>query len=197
MMGLVLAGLLSQSATLAAGPADASAAPAKADDAEVAVITTTEGTMVVQFWTDAAPKTIANFKKLAKEGFYDGTCFHRVIKGFMIQGGDPNTKDPSKEGMWGMGGPGYTIDAEFNDHSHVRGVISMARTSDPNSAGSQFFICHGSPTQLDHQYTTFGKLIKGDDVLEKIATTPTDGRDRPITRMGIVSIKIMAASAVK
>ena len=197
MMGLVLAGLFSQSATLAAGPADASAAPAKADDAEVAVITTTEGTMVVQFWTDAAPKTIANFKKLAKEGFYDGTCFHRVIKGFMIQGGDPNTKDPSKEGMWGMGGPGYTIDAEFNDHSHVRGVISMARTSDPNSAGSQFFICHGSPTQLDHQYTTFGKLIKGDDVLEKIATTPTDGRDRPITRMGIVSIKIMAASAVK
>src|SRR5580704_13623213 len=95
---------------------------------EVAVITTTEGTMVIEFWTDAAPKTIANFKKLASSGFYNGTCFHRVIPGFMIQGGDPNTKDPSAESSWGMGGPGYTIDAEFNDHPHLRGVISMART---------------------------------------------------------------------
>jgi len=158
---------------------------------------TTEGTMVIQFWTDAAPKTIANFKKLAKAGFYDGTCFHRVIKGFMIQGGDPNTKDPAKEDSWGQGGPGYAIDAEFNDHSHARGVISMARTSDPNSAGSQFFICHGDPTNLDHQYTTFGKLIKGDDVLEKIATTATHPPDRPDKRMGIISIKIVPASSVK
>jgi peptidyl-prolyl cis-trans isomerase B (cyclophilin B) len=171
--------------------------PAKtADTNEVAVIDTTEGTMVIQFWTDAAPKTIANFKKLAKSGFYDGTCFHRVIKGFMIQGGDPNTKGGS-EGSWGQGGPGYNIDAEFNDHSHVRGVISMARSNDPNSAGSQFFICHGNPTFLDHQYTTFGKLIKGDDVLEKIATTPTHPPDRPNTRIDIKSIKIVPASSVQ
>jgi peptidyl-prolyl cis-trans isomerase B (cyclophilin B) len=172
--------------------------PAKAADTnEVAVIKTTEGEMVIAFWTDAAPKTIANFKKLAKSGFYDGTCFHRVIKGFMIQGGDPNTKDPAAEYKWGQGGPGYSINAEFNDHSHVRGVISMARTSDPNSAGSQFFICHGSPAQLDHQYTTFGKLIKGDDVLEKIATTSTHPPDRPDKRMGVISITIVPASSVK
>jgi peptidyl-prolyl cis-trans isomerase B (cyclophilin B) len=195
LIGLALAGVCAQSSTLAADPADSTAA--KADDPEVAVITTSEGTMVIQFWTDAAPKTIANFKKLAKEGFYDGTCFHRVIKGFMIQGGDPNSKDASKEAIWGMGDPGYKIDAEFNDHSHVRGVISMARSSDPNSAGSQFFICHGNPTQLDHHYTTFGKLIKGDDVLEKIATTPTHPQDRPNKRMEVISIKIVALSTVK
>jgi len=164
---------------------------------EVAVITTTEGTMVVEFWTDAAPKTIENFKKLANSGFYDGTAFHRVIKGFMIQGGDPLTKDPSKEDAWGTGGPGYQIKAEFNNHSHVRGVISMARSNDPDSAGSQFFICHGDPTFLDHQYTTFGKLIKGDDVLEKIGTTPTHPQDRPDKRMGIISIKIVPRDSVK
>ncbi len=164
---------------------------------EVAIINTTEGTMVVEFWTDAAPNTIANFKKLAAKGFYDGTCFHRVIKGFMIQGGDPLTKDPSQEAAWGTGGPGYNIKAEFNDHSHVRGVISMARSQDPDSAGSQFFICHGNPTFLDHQYTTFGKLIKGDDVLEKIATTSTHPPDRPDKRMGIISIKIVPADSVK
>ena len=95
---------------------------------EVAVINTTEGTMVIEFWPDVAPKTVENFKTLANKGFYDGTCFHRVIKGFMIQGGDPLTKDPAKEDMWGTGGPGYKIKAEFNDHSHVRGVISMARS---------------------------------------------------------------------
>jgi peptidyl-prolyl cis-trans isomerase B (cyclophilin B) len=164
---------------------------------EVAIINTTEGTMVIQFWTDAAPNTIANFKKLANSGFYDGTCFHRVIKGFMIQGGDPLTKDPAKEDAWGTGGPGYQIKAEFNDHPHVRGVISMARSQDPDSAGSQFFICHGNPSFLDHQYTTFGKLIKGDDVLEKIANTPTHPQDRPDKRIGIISIKIVPLDAVK
>jgi peptidyl-prolyl cis-trans isomerase B (cyclophilin B) len=198
LCGLALAAVCAQSSGLAADPANPPASTtAKADDPEVAVITTTEGVMVVQFWTDAAPKTIANFKKLAQTGFYDGTCFHRVIKGFMIQGGDPNTKDPSMEAHWGQGDPGYKIDAEFNDHSHVRGVISMARSQDPNSAGSQFFICHGSPTQLDHQYTTFGKLIKGDDVLEIIATTPTHRPDRPDKRMGVISIKIVPLSSVK
>jgi peptidyl-prolyl cis-trans isomerase B (cyclophilin B) len=163
----------------------------------VAVITTTEGTMVVEFWPEVAPKTVENFKALAKKGFYDGTCFHRVIKDFMIQGGDPLTKDPSKENMWGTGGPGYSIKAEFNDRSHVRGVISMARSANPDSAGSQFFFCHGNPTFLDHQYTAFGKLIKGDDVLEKIATTPTHPPDRPDKRMGVISIKIVPRDAVK
>jgi peptidyl-prolyl cis-trans isomerase B (cyclophilin B) len=164
---------------------------------EVAHITTTEGEMVIEFWPDIAPRTVGNFKTLAKKGFYDGTCFHRVIKGFMIQGGDPLTMDPSKEAMWGTGGPGYTVKAEFNDRSHVRGVISMARSQDPDSAGSQFFICHGNPTFLDHQYTAFGKLTKGDDVLEKIATTPTHPPDRPDKRMGIISIKIVPRDSVK
>jgi peptidyl-prolyl cis-trans isomerase B (cyclophilin B) len=172
---------------------DTKAAPA----AEVAVIKTTEGEMVIEFWPDVAPKTVENFKTLAKKGFYDGTCFHRVIKDFMIQGGDPLTKDPSKEGSWGTGGPGYQINAEFNDRHHDRGVVSMARSSSPDSAGSQFFICHGNPRQLDRQYTAFGKLIKGDDVLEKIATTPTHPPDRPNKRMGIESIKIVPADSVK
>jgi len=164
---------------------------------EVALIKTTEGEMVCEFYPDVAPKHVANFIKLAKEGFYDGQCFHRVIPGFMIQAGDPNTKDESKKGVWGQGGPGYTINAEFNNKPHVRGTLSMARTPDPNSAGSQFFICHGSPRQLDGQYTVFGKLIKGEDVLDKIATTPTEGPDRPVKRMGIESIKIVPADSIK
>ena len=164
---------------------------------EVAVIKTTEGEMVIEFWADVAPKTVENFKTLAKKGFYDGTCFHRVIKGFMIQGGDPLTKDPAMEARWGTGDPGYKIKAEFNDHHHDRGVISMARSNDPDSAGSQFFICHGDPHFLDGKYTAFGKLIKGDDVLEKIATTPTHPQDRPDKRMGVESIKIVPADSVK
>jgi peptidyl-prolyl cis-trans isomerase B (cyclophilin B) len=163
---------------------------------ELAHITTTEGVMVIEFWPEVAPKTVENFKTLARKGFYDGTCFHRVIKDFMIQGGDPQTKDPAKEAVWGTGGPGHTVKAEFNDRSHVRGVISMARSNDPNSAGSQFFICHGNPTFLDRQYTAFGKLVKGDDVLEKIATTPTHPQDRPDKRIGVVSIKIVPCDAV-
>jgi peptidyl-prolyl cis-trans isomerase B (cyclophilin B) len=164
---------------------------------EVAVIKTTEGEMVIEFWPDVAPKTVENFKTLAKKGFYDGTCFHRVIKDFMIQGGDPLTKDPNMEARWGTGDPGYKIKAEFNERHHDRGVLSMARSQDPDSAGSQFFICHGTPRFLDRQYTAFGKLIKGDDVLEKIATTPTRPQDRPVKRMGIESIKIVSADSVK
>lgn len=164
---------------------------------EVAVIKTTEGEMVVEFWPDVAPKTVENFKTLAKKGFYDGTCFHRVIKDFMIQGGDPLTKDAAQEARWGTGGPGYQIKAEFNDRHHDRGVLSMARSANPDSAGSQFFICHGNPRFLDKQYTAFGKLIKGDDVLEKIATTATHPPDRPDKRMAIESIKIVPADSVK
>jgi peptidyl-prolyl cis-trans isomerase B (cyclophilin B) len=168
---------------------------------EVAVIKTTEGDMILEFWPDVAPKTVENFKKLAKQGFYDGTCFHRVIKGFMIQGGDPNTKDPAQEPAWGTGGPGYQIKAEFNDRSHVRGVLSMARSSNPDSAGSQFFICHGTARFLDRQYTAFGKVIKGDDVLEKIANTPVTmhrgEQSKPSVRVNVESIKIVPADAVK
>ena len=160
--------------------------------AEQAVIKTNYGEMTLAFWPDVAPKTVENFKKLAKEKFYDGTAFHRIIKGFMIQGGCPNTRKGGS-GQPGTGGPGYKIKAEFNAKSHVRGVISMARSAHPDSAGSQFFICHGDPKFLDHQYTAFGKLIKGDDVLEKIATTATHPPDRPDKRMGIDSITIAAA----
>jgi peptidyl-prolyl cis-trans isomerase B (cyclophilin B) len=163
----------------------------------VAVIKTTEGTMVAEFWPEVAPKTVENFITLSKKGFYDGTAFHRVIKGFMIQGGDPKTKDDKQEAQWGTGGPGYSIKAEFNDRSHTRGVLSMARSQDPDSAGSQFFICHGDPKFLDHNYTAFGKLIKGDDVLEKIATAKTHPPDRPDKRIGIESIKIVPADSIK
>jgi peptidyl-prolyl cis-trans isomerase B (cyclophilin B) len=169
----------------------------KVDTKEVAVIKTSAGTMVIEFWPDVAPKTVENFKKLANEGFYDGTCFHRVIKDFMIQGGDPLTKDEANKARWGTGDPGYKIKAEFNDKSHKRGVISMARSQDPDSAGSQFFICHGNPSFLDGQYTAFGVLIKGDDVLEKIGTTATGARDVPGTRQNIDSIKIVPADSVQ
>ena len=169
---------------------------------EVALIKTSEGNMVIQFWTDAAPNTIENFKKLARSGFYNGTIFHRIVKGFMIQGGDPNSKDPGKEAKYGEGGPGYKIKAEFNDHSHERGVISMAREPDPDSAGSQFFICLAPVTRLDHQYTTFGKLIKGDDVLEKIGNTPVTRNSmgensKPTTRVTIEKIDIVPADSVQ
>ena len=169
---------------------------------EVAVIKTNEGEMVVQFWTDAAPNTIENFKKLAREGFYNGTIFHRIVKDFMIQGGDPNSKDPAKENSYGQGDPGYKIKAEFNDHPHDRGVISMARGPDPDSAGSQFFLCLAPVHRLDHQYTTFGKLIKGDDVLDKIGNTPVERNaqgevSKPSKRVTIDSVKIVPADSVK
>jgi peptidyl-prolyl cis-trans isomerase B (cyclophilin B) len=169
---------------------------------EVAVIKTSKGEMVAEFWPEVAPNTVENFKKLARSGFYDGTAFHRIVKGFMIQGGDPLTKDPAKESRYGTGDPGYKIKAEFNDRSHERGVLSMARSSDPDSAGSQFFICLANVSRLDHQYTTFGKIIKGDDVLGKIGdtevTTSDSGeRSKPTKRVTVESIKIVPADSVK
>jgi peptidyl-prolyl cis-trans isomerase B (cyclophilin B) len=180
---------------------DATNKPA-ASTKEVAVMDTTDGQMVIEFWPDVAPKTVANFKKLASSGFYNGTAFHRIMKTFMIQGGDPLTKDPANKASFGTGGPGYSIDAEFNDHSHQRGVLSMARSNDPNSAGSQFFIVTGDASFLDHKYTAFGKVIKGDDVLEKIANTPVETGpsgepSSPTTRVEIKSVKIVAADSVK
>ncbi len=169
---------------------------------EVAVIKTSEGEMVAEFWPDVAPKTVENFKKLASEGFYDGTAFHRIVKGFMIQGGDPLTKDPSKENRWGTGDPGYKIKAEFNSKPHDLGVLSMARSQDPDSAGSQFFICLGRAAFLDRQYTAFGKLIKGEDVLKKIGDTDVamsagGEKSKPTKRVSLESIKIVPADSVK
>lgn len=169
---------------------------------DVAVIKTSKGEIVVEFWPDVAPKTVANFEKLAKEGFYDGVLFHRIVPGFMAQGGDPLTKDPTKEALWGTGNPGYKIDAEFNDKPHVRGVISMARSQDPNSAGSQFFLMFAPAPMLDHKYTAFGQIIKGDDVLTKIeqvpVTTSRSGeQSKPTEKVEIESIKIVPADQVK
>lgn len=165
---------------------------------ETAVITTTLGDIVVEFWPDAAPKTVENFKNLTNKGFFDGTAFHRIVKGFMIQGGDPlsKTDNPSV----GTGGPGYTIPAEFNDRPHVRGVLSMARSEDPDSAGSQFFICLADAGFLDRKYTAFGQMIQGDEVLEAIGDTPTVAgnggeKSKPVTRVGVESIKIVTPSS--
>jgi peptidyl-prolyl cis-trans isomerase B (cyclophilin B) len=165
---------------------------------EHAVLSTNYGDMTLAFWPDVAPKTVENFKKLAREGFYDGTAFHRIIKGFMVQGGCPNTKD-GETGMPGTGGPGYKIKAEFNAKSHVKGVISMARSAHPDSAGSQFFICHGDAKFLDRQYTAFGELVKGEDVLELIAGVPTKSsgggeKSTPIERVELKSVKLVPAA---
>jgi peptidyl-prolyl cis-trans isomerase B (cyclophilin B) len=161
---------------------------------ELAVISTSKGDLTLEFWPDVAPGHVENFKKLAKQGFYDGTAFHRIIKGFMIQGGCPNTK-PGGKGMPGTGGPGYQIKAEFNSKNHVRGVLSAARSANPDSAGSQFFICHGDAKFLDKQYTAFGQLVKGDEVLEAIANVPCSGPERstPSERVEIKSISFVAA----
>ncbi|GAB4164972.1 MAG: hypothetical protein Fur0032_01360 [Terrimicrobiaceae bacterium] len=174
------------------GVASALAAPAD----EVAVIETTKGKMVVEFWPDVAPKTVENFKKLAGEKFYDGTAFHRIIRGFMAQGGDPLTKDPAQEARWGTGDPGYKIPAEFNDRKHVRGVLSMARSADPDSAGSQFFLMFAPAPHLDGAYTGFGKVIAGEDVLTEIEKTPvtmSPGGEpsKPTERIEIQSIRIV------
>lgn len=177
-----------------------------------ATLHTNRGDIRIQLLPDAAPKTVANFVGLAdgtgkysgknaagtdSGPFYDSAVFHRVIEGFMIQGGDPLTKDEANQSRWGTGDPGYKIKAEFSDKAHVRGVLSAARSQDPNSAGSQFFICHGDPRFLDKQYTAYGKLIKGDDVLEKIATTPTAPGDRPLKRVTLESVKIVPRDSIK
>ncbi len=169
---------------------------------EVAVIKTAAGEMVVEFWPDKAPNTVRNFIKLAKSGFYDGTAFHRIIKGFMIQGGDPLSKDPSQEARWGTGSADEKIKAEFNDSKHELGVISMARSASPDSASSQFFLCLGPTPQLDGKYTAFGRLIKGEDVLKKLGETPVGAGgggepSKPKERVGVESVKIVAADSIK
>ncbi len=155
---------------------------AKKASGEIAVIETSMGTMKVRFFSKKAPGHVENFKKLAKSGFYNGTAFHRVIPGFMIQGGDPNSKGDDRSVM-GQGGPGYTINAEFNDVNHKRGIVSMARSSDPDSAGSQFFICVADSDFLDGQYTAFGEVFEGMDVADKIVSAPRDQNDNPLKKI--------------
>jgi peptidyl-prolyl cis-trans isomerase B (cyclophilin B) len=147
-----------------------------------AVIETKFGNIELRFFPDVAPNHVDNFIELAKKGFYDGTTFHRVIPGFMIQGGDPNSKDPDRA-RHGMGGPGYTIKAEFNEKHHKRGTLSMARSANPDSAGSQFFICLADAFFLDRQYTVFGEVFSGMEVSDKIVTQPRDKRDNPLERV--------------
>jgi peptidyl-prolyl cis-trans isomerase B (cyclophilin B) len=138
---------------------------------------------------DQAPETVRNFSQLAKSGFYNGTLFHRVIPGFMIQGGDPNTKNPDKS-TWGQGGPGYNLKAEFNSRSHLRGIVSMARSSDPDSAGSQFFIVTSDSTFLDRQYTVFGEVVDGMEVADEIVNLPRDGNDCPDQQAKMLEVTI-------
>ena len=201
LLGLVALSLAGASASAQPSPQTPVNAPTPQATAEVAVIKTSAGEMTLEFWPDVAPNTVENFKKLARQGFYDGTAFHRIIKGFMIQGGDPKTKDATKESEWGTGDPGYKIKAEFNDRKHVRGVISMARAAHPDSAGCQFFICLDPAPNLDRQYTAFGKVIKGEDVLLKLGDTPVgpnrSERSKPLQRVALESIKIVPASSTK
>ncbi len=147
-------------------------------ESEVAVLTTSYGDITIQFLEDVAPNTVENFKTLARSGYYDGTIFHRIIPGFVIQGGDPNTISGTRD-TWGKGGPGYSIDAEFSDLRHVKNVVSMARTADPNSAGSQFYIVLGNAPWLDGKYTVFGQVVSGEDVVDKIAALETNSQDQP------------------
>lgn len=161
----------------------------KQTEGKTALLDTSMGKITIELFSDVAPNHVENFKKLSRSGFYDGTTFHRVIPGFMIQGGDPNSKDDDRSND-GRGGPGYTVDAEFSDIKHVRGVVSMARSSDPNSAGSQFFIVVRDSTHLDGQYTAFGKVIEGMDAVDQIVSTPRDARDNPIKKVVIEKVTI-------
>ena len=185
LVWLVVAGVM----LLAAGSAGIQAQTASGK-APQAIIETKFGSMEIRFFPDKAPKHVENFIKLAKSGFYDKTIFHRVIPGFMIQGGDPNTKDEKDKSRYGTGGPGYNVKAEFNDRPHVRGAVSMARTSDPNSAGSQFFIVVQDASQLNGQYTVFGEVVKGIEVADKIVAQPRDARDNPLERIEM-TVKIV------
>ena len=153
------------------------AKPAAAD--EVAVLKFKGyGDITLEFFPEVAPKTVENFKKLAREKFYDGTLSHRLIPGFMIQLGDPLTKDPTMEARWGTGDAGYKVKAEFNNKPHVKGTVSMARSADPDSAGSQFFICFGAAPHLDRQYTAFAHVLGGMDVLDTLEKVSVGGPSR-------------------
>ena len=157
--------------------------------AEEVTIKTNFGSIKFTLLPELAPETVSNFSKLAKDVFYNGTLFHRVIPGFMIQGGDPNTKSSDKS-MWGQGGPGYNLKAEFNSRSHLRGIVSMARATDPDSAGSQFFIVTADSTFLDKQYTVFGEVTEGMEVADKIVNLSRDGNDCPEQEAKMLEVRI-------
>lgn len=164
------------------------------DEAVDVVIETKFGNIELKLFPDIAPGHVENFLKLTKSGFYDGTIFHRVIPGFMIQGGDPNSKGEDKS-THGTGGPGYAIDAEFNDKPHVRGTLSMARSRDPDSAGSQFFIVVKKSSFLDHQYTVFGEVVSGLEIVDEIVSQKKDARDNPIERIEM-KIRVIEAENI-
>ena len=151
------------------------------------IINTNFGKITFKSFPELAPETVRNFEKLAKDGFYDGTLFHRVIPGFMIQGGDPNTKGGEKS-TWGTGGPGYSLKAEFSSRSHLRGIVSMARSQDPDSAGSQFFIVTADSTFLDRQYTVFGEVTEGMDIADKIVKLQRDSNDCPLEEAKMLQV---------
>ena len=152
-------------------------------------IETNHGNISFNLLPELAPETVRSFVKLASDGFYNGTLFHRVIPGFMIQGGDPNTKDPNMKSQWGMGGPGYNVKAEFSSRSHLRGIVSMARAMDPDSAGSQFFIVTKDSTFLDREYTVFGEVTEGMDTVDKIAELPRNG-ECPVEDAKMIKVSI-------
>lgn len=211
VVGMTAAGFMVAGAAYAADPPAGAAAKAPTQQAaegqagaaadEIAVLETSRGRMVVEFWAKEAPLTVANFKKLARQGFYDGTGFHRIIKGFMIQGGDPKSKNPKAPDL-GTGDPGYKIKDEFNNHRHEKGVLSMAHSAAANSGGSQFFIMHGAASFLDGKYTAFGRVFEGIDVLNQIATSPVTGNpmmngemSKPLEWTTLKSVKIMPRAA--
>ena len=152
-----------------------------------ALIKTNFGDIKIKLLPEIAPETVRNFITLTKSSFYDGTLFHRVIPKFMIQGGDPNTKESNKS-VWGQGGPGYNLKAEFNSRSHLRGIVSMARATDPDSAGSQFFIVTSDSTFLDRQYTVFAEVVEGLEIADKIVNLPRDGNDCPLEEAKMLRI---------
>jgi peptidyl-prolyl cis-trans isomerase B (cyclophilin B) len=154
-----------------------------------AVIETKFGNIELRFFPEVAPNHVNNFIDLSKKGFYDGTTFHRVIPGFMIQGGDSNSKNPDRS-THGMGGPGYSVKAEFNAKPHKRGTLSMARSGHPDSAGSQFFICVANASFLDRQYTAFGEVVTGMEVADQIVSQSRDKNDNPLERIEM-KIKII------
>lgn len=199
--GVLVAGSAFAEEKAVAEKSAAKPAAKKASADEVAVMETSKGRMVIEFWSKDAPKTVANFKKLARSGFYNGTGFHRIIPGFMVQGGDPKSKNPKAPDL-GTGGPGWTIPDEFNDHKHVKGVLSMAHTSEPNSGGSQFFLMHGTAAFLDRKYSAFGHVIEGMDVVDKIAGVKTgpnplmpNENSKPLEWVSIKSVKILPRTA--
>jgi peptidyl-prolyl cis-trans isomerase B (cyclophilin B) len=164
--------------------------PTAGEQAPRVLLKTKFGDMEIVLFPDLAPKHVESFLKLANSGFYNGTIFHRILPGFMIQGGDPLTKDPANRNKYGTGGPGYTVPAEFSKVVHEKGILSAARTQDPNSAGSQFFIMVDKAPHLDGQYTVFGEVVKGVDVAETIVNQPRDLRDNPVERIEM-TIEVM------